>query len=44
MIKGSWTEVGDYVAPDQPPRRFFTMTLTRVGDGDWPQAGGVPRE
>jgi hypothetical protein len=44
LSDGSWTEVGDYIAPGQPPRRFFTMTLTRVGDSDWPQAGGVTKE
>lgn len=43
VANGSWTEVGDYIAPGQPPRRFFTMTLTRVGDTDWPQAGGVTK-
>lgn len=41
---GSWTEVGDYVASGQPPRRFFTMTLTRLGDTDWPEAGGVTKD
>lgn len=39
-----WIETGDYVAPGQPPRRFFEMTLTRVGDTDWPEAGGVAKE
>ena len=38
---GKWTEVGDYVATGQPPRRFFTMTLTRVGDTDWSGGGGA---
>jgi len=37
----SWVEVGDYIAPGQPPRRFFTMELTRLGDTSWPEAGGV---
>lgn len=41
---GKWTEVGDYVAAGQPPRRFFTMTLTRLGDTDWPEAGGVAKD
>jgi phage protein U len=44
VTNGSWTEVGDYIAPGQPPRRFFTMTLTRVGDSDWPGAGGVTKQ
>jgi len=40
----TWTEVGDYVAGSQPPRRVFVMTLKRVGNTDWPEAGGVPRD
>lgn len=44
VANGSWTEVGDYIAPGQPPRRFFTMTLTRVGDSDWPGTGGVTKQ
>jgi hypothetical protein len=41
---GRWHETGDYVAPGQPPRRIFEMALTRIGDSDWPAAGGVPRD
>lgn len=41
---GTWTEVGDYVAGAQPPRRIFEMNLKRVGDTDWPEGGGVPRD
>lgn len=41
---GTWTEVGDYIMGEQPPHRFFTMTLKRVGDTGWPEAGGVPRD
>ncbi len=41
---GTWTEVGDYVAPGQPPRRFFTMTLRRIGDTDWPEGGSVTKD
>lgn len=44
FIDGTWTEVGDYVAGSQPPRRIFVMTLKRVGNTDWPEAGGVPRD
>ena len=44
LAEGKWTEVGDYVAAGQPPRRFFTMTLTRIGDTDWPEAGGVAKD
>lgn len=35
-------EVGDRVAPGQEPQRIFEMTLHRVGDTDWPEAGAVP--
>lgn len=39
---GVWHEVGDRVAPDKDPVRFFEMTLKRVGDTDWPGAGAIP--
>jgi hypothetical protein len=39
---GVWNEVGDYIAPGQPPRRVIEMNLNRVGDTDWPLAGSVP--
>ena len=39
---GTWHEVGDYVSADQPPVRFFEMTLQRIGDSDWPGAGAIP--
>lgn len=38
---GTWHEVGDRLVPDQPPLRFFEMTLKRVGQTDWPAAGSV---
>jgi hypothetical protein len=38
---GTWTEVGDRIAPGREPVRFFEMKLTRVGDSDWPSAGAV---
>ena len=37
---GTWSEVGDRIVPGQEPIRFLEMTLTRVGDTNWP-AGGV---
>ncbi|RYY26183.1 MAG: DUF1579 domain-containing protein [Sphingomonadales bacterium] len=43
LVGSTWTEVGDYIAPGQPARRFFKMELKRVGDSDWPAAGGIPR-
>jgi len=39
---GTWNEVGDRIARDQEPVRFFEMNLTRVGDSDWPAAGAIP--
>jgi hypothetical protein len=39
---GTWHEVGDRVAADGTASRFFEMTLTRLGDSDWPAAGAVP--
>lgn len=41
---GTYSEVGDYVMQGQPPRRFFTMTLKRVGDTEWPAAGGMGKD
>lgn len=38
---GTWTEVGDRILPDREPIRFFEMTLTRLGDTNWPAAGAV---
>jgi len=28
-------------ADGQPPRQFFEMNLTRLGDTDWPAGGAV---
>jgi len=39
---GTWTEVGDRIAPGKDPVRFFEMKLTRVGDSEWPGAGAIP--
>jgi hypothetical protein len=41
LENGKWHEVGDRVVPGQAPQRFFDMQLTRVGDTDWPAAGGM---
>ena len=38
---GTWTEVGDRIAPGQDPIRFIEMTLKRKGDTDWPAAGAL---
>ena len=39
---GTWHEVGDRIGADGTASRFFEMTLTRLGDSDWPAAGAVP--
>jgi hypothetical protein len=39
---GTWHQVGDRIAADGAASRFFEMTLTRLGDSDWPAAGAVP--
>ncbi|MCA9292433.1 MAG: hypothetical protein KDA20_01320 [Phycisphaerales bacterium] len=42
---GKWHEVGDRFMPGRDePVRFFEMTLQRVGDCDWPAAGGMTAE
>ncbi|MDV3458642.1 DUF1579 domain-containing protein [Sphingomonas sp. HF-S4] len=43
LASGVWTEVGDYITAGQAPVRFFTMTLTRTGDTDWPAGGNVTK-
>lgn len=41
---GTWTEVGDHLAPGRDPVRFFEMNLVRIGDSDWPAADPVAME
>jgi hypothetical protein len=41
---GAWKEVGDRILPGQEPVRFFEMNLKRVGNTDWPAAGGIPKQ
>lgn len=38
----TWTETGDRIMPNGETVRFFEMTLTRVGDTDWPAGNPVP--
>lgn len=38
---GTLKEVGDRIMPGKDPVRFFEMTLTRVGDTDWPAGNAV---
>jgi hypothetical protein len=35
-------EVGDRIVSGRPPQRVFEMTLERIGDSQWPEAGAVP--
>lgn len=37
-----WHEVGERMVEGQPPVRFVEMTLRRVGNSDWPDAGAIP--
>jgi len=41
LDKGVWTEIGERIAPGQPPVQFFIMRLKRVGASDWPGAGAM---
>ena len=41
VANGTWHEYGERVLPGQDPVRFFEMTLIRVGDTDWPEAGAI---
>lgn len=41
---GTWHEIGERIVPGGDPIRFLEMTLTRVGDTDWPAAGAIARE
>ncbi|CAN5289378.1 hypothetical protein BH09PSE2_BH09PSE2_13000 [soil metagenome] len=38
---GTWVETGVITGPDAPSGEVFRMTLTRLGDTDWPAAGGA---
>jgi len=43
VVKGGvWTEVGESLSPDRAPITVSSMTLRRVGDTDWPEAGAIP--
>jgi hypothetical protein len=39
---GVMKEVGDRITPGKEPVRFFEMTLTRIGNTDWPAGNAVP--
>ena len=39
---GVLKEVGDRIMPGKDPVRFFEMTLTRLGNTDWPAGNAVP--
>lgn len=38
---GVWHEVGERLEPGKKPERFFEMTVTRIGDTDWPAGGAI---
>lgn len=38
---GTWHEVGDRIVPGKDAMRFFEMTLTRIGDTDWPSGDAI---
>lgn len=38
---GTWKEMGERIPPGGEAVQFFEMTLTRVGDSDWPSAGAA---
>ncbi|MCA9139049.1 MAG: hypothetical protein KDB00_19890 [Planctomycetales bacterium] len=42
ITDGKWFEYGERIIPGRDPFRFIEMTLTRVGDTDWPAADPVP--
>jgi hypothetical protein len=42
ITNGAWHEVGDRIIPGRSPLKFFEMTLTRIGDTDWPSGNPVP--
>jgi hypothetical protein len=39
----TWRQIGERLMPGRPPQRIFEMTLTRLGDTDWPATTPVPR-
>jgi hypothetical protein len=41
IIDGTWHETGDRIVSGKDPVRFFEMTLTRLGDTDWPSGGAI---
>ena len=41
LVDGKWVEVGHRLVEGRPPFEIMRMELTRIGDNDWPAAGGV---
>lgn len=39
---GVWTELGERLVEGQAPVKTFEMSLRRIGNTDWPEAGAVP--
>lgn len=40
----TWHEVGQYMREGAPPMTMVDLTLTRIGDTDWPKSGSVAPE
>lgn len=36
---GVWSEIGERIVDGQPATRVYEMTLRRISDTDWPEAG-----
>jgi hypothetical protein len=41
ITDGTWHEVGERLMPGRNPVRIFEMTLTRIGDTDWPSGNPI---
>lgn len=39
---GVWTEIGTRIPKDGPPVKFIELSVTRLGDSQWPAAGAIP--
>lgn len=42
VTKDHWKEIGEYMAPGQPPSKTFEMNLKKVSDTDWPEGTPIP--
>ena len=44
IADGKWFEYGERIMPNRAPFRFFEMTLSRLGDTEWPAGDSVPMD